>query len=160
DAFADGHDEIAVALLHRPESNSNWTSVPMKSLGNDHWAASFTVDSIGTHLFTIRGWVDHFRSWRRDLDKRLKAEQDVSVDLLIAPARPGAAAAPPPPADGDRLRAAAGFIGGKADAALRVEKALDEEVFRLASLYPDLKHAATYERELRVWVDREKARFS
>src|SRR5437773_11660935 len=76
DVFADGHDEIAVALLHRPESSASWTSVPMTDRGNDRWTASFTVGAVGTHFYTIRGWPDPFRSWRRDLKKRVQAGQD------------------------------------------------------------------------------------
>lgn len=160
DAFAEGHDEIAVALLHRPESSSTWTSVAMTPLGNDRYTAAFTVTGVGAHLYTIRGWVDHFKSWRRDLQKRVKADQDVSVELLIGAELIQRAASRAPVGDGDRLRASAGFIGGKAVVAERIQKALDEDVLRLVSLYPDLRHASSYDRELKVWVDRERARFS
>src|SRR5436190_10305313 len=79
DVFTDGHDEISVALLHRKDGDSAWTRVPMKSLGNDRWAGRFVVTEMGSHRYSVEGWIDPFRTWRRDLVKRLEAGQDVAV---------------------------------------------------------------------------------
>jgi starch synthase (maltosyl-transferring) len=160
DVFSDGHEEISVALLHRHENNPNWTSVPMQSLGNDHWAAHFAVTQLGFYRWTIRGWVDPFKSWRRDLGKRLQAGQDVTLDMQIGADLLSQAAARAPRVDANTLRAAAKFVAGAAPVEERTRKALEEDISRLASLHADLRHAATHERELEVWVDRERARFS
>src|SRR5262245_64753201 len=82
DVFAEGHDEIGVALLYRRDGAADWTAVPMRPLGNDRWAARFSVTELGSYRYTVRGWVDHFKTWRRDLEKRIKAGQDVSAELL------------------------------------------------------------------------------
>ena len=83
DVFADGHDELAVRLRHRPPGTTAWLEVPMEPLGNDRWRARFTADRLGRHAYTIVAWVDHFATWRRDLEKRLAAEQEIEVDLRI-----------------------------------------------------------------------------
>jgi len=83
DAFTDGHDAIACALLYRAPGEAEWREVPMEPLGNDRWRARFTVDSMGRWRYTVEAWVDCFESWRRDLEKRLEAGQDLTVDLAI-----------------------------------------------------------------------------
>src|SRR5437867_3564764 len=77
DVFADGHDQLAASLLHAREGEPGWTEVPMVPLVNDRWRGAFTVAELGRYRFTIRGWVDAFGTWRRDLAKRIDAEQDV-----------------------------------------------------------------------------------
>ena len=81
--LADGHDALSCAMLYRKEGDEKWTEVPMELLGNDRWRASFCVKELGIYHYTVQGWVDHFKSWSRDLAKRVQAGQDVSVDLLI-----------------------------------------------------------------------------
>ncbi|HKB41938.1 MAG TPA: maltotransferase domain-containing protein, partial [Gemmataceae bacterium] len=84
DVFADGHDEISAVLLYRKgDGGGPWSSVPMTALGNDRWQARFTVQGIGRYTYTVRGWIDHFKTWRRDLRKRLQAGQDVAIELLV-----------------------------------------------------------------------------
>ena len=81
--LTDGHDALSCALLYRKEGAAEWSDVPMESLGNDRWRASFRVTELGRYLYTVQAWVDHFKTWARDLGKRVEAGQDVSVELLI-----------------------------------------------------------------------------
>ena len=46
-------------------------------------AESLTVTELGAYRYTIEAWVDHYKSWRSDLQKRIKAGQDVSVELVM-----------------------------------------------------------------------------
>ena len=82
DAFADGHDVVLATLRHRAPGGP-WVEVPMEPLGNDRWRASFVVDEVGRHEYTVAAWTDHWVTWRADLVKRLDAGQDVAVDLKI-----------------------------------------------------------------------------
>jgi starch synthase (maltosyl-transferring) len=83
DVFADGHDQVACELLWKFEEERQWHAVPMEFRFNDHWAAAFTVEKLGRYQYKVRGWVDPFLTWRRDLAKRKDAGQDLSVDFLI-----------------------------------------------------------------------------
>jgi starch synthase (maltosyl-transferring) len=83
DVFADGHDQVAAELLYKFESDRDWKSVAMDFRHNDHWAAAFTVEKLGRYQYKVRGWVDPFLTWRRDLAKRKDAGQDLSMDFLI-----------------------------------------------------------------------------
>jgi starch synthase (maltosyl-transferring) len=46
---------------------------PMQSLGNDRWSGTFKVQELGRYRYTVAGWVDHFKTWSRDLAKRIQA---------------------------------------------------------------------------------------
>ncbi|HEX6587907.1 MAG TPA: alpha-1,4-glucan--maltose-1-phosphate maltosyltransferase [Longimicrobiales bacterium] len=83
DAFTDGHDAITVMLLHRRKGSRRWEEVEMAPLVNDRWRGSFQVPQLGRYQFTVEAWVDHFRTWQRDMFKRVAAGQDVDVDLRI-----------------------------------------------------------------------------
>jgi starch synthase (maltosyl-transferring) len=82
DVFADGHDVVRCVLLYRSERAAEWSRVPMAPLGNDRWTARFVPREMGRYRYTVRAWVDHLATWRRDIAKKQEAGQDVSVDLL------------------------------------------------------------------------------
>ncbi len=158
DIFADGHDRIAAFLLWKREGARRWNEAPMQPLGNDRWRGTFEADRIGRYRYTITAWVEPFETWRHDLEKRLEAGQEISVDLRI-----GA---------GHVREAAEGTRGRDRDALLRWAELLegtDAEAARGAALDPDLaqamkrnacrRFAETYERTLRLEVERERARF-
>ena len=83
DVFADGHDVVVCELLSRFQGEKDWRTTPMQFLGNDHWRASFRVEKLGRYEYTVRGWTDALATWKRDLEKRKAAQQDISVDLQI-----------------------------------------------------------------------------
>src|SRR5947209_8865310 len=47
DAFADGHDKVAVALRHHADDSDDWEEVDMIPLVNDRWAGEFEVHCVG-----------------------------------------------------------------------------------------------------------------
>jgi starch synthase (maltosyl-transferring) len=167
---ADGHDVLAVRLQHRAGHEGPVAEVPMIARGNDEWEAAFVAASIGPHAYTVVAWVDHFLSWRRELEIKARAGVDVSLELregaaLVAEAA-GRAAGPrkgrrrPPESDDHaHLLAMAGVLGGDADPAVRVSAALDERLLELMVRHADRRLASRYPRELPLWVDRERARF-
>ena len=150
DIFADGHDAIACVIRYRHEDEEQWTEIPMEPLGNDHWRAPFTVEKLGQYIYSITAWVDPFQTWYKDFQKRIAADQDVTVDLLIG---------------GELLKAAAErALGADAKKLKHLAKdltpaAVDERLALLAAGYADRTNAAVY-KELRVVVDPIRARFS
>src|SRR5205085_2718396 len=68
--FADGHDAIAAVLLHKPEPAAEWCESPMLPLGNDRWRGEFKVDELGRYRYAVLAWIDHFKTWARDLGNR------------------------------------------------------------------------------------------
>ncbi|TMB66362.1 MAG: alpha-1,4-glucan--maltose-1-phosphate maltosyltransferase [Deltaproteobacteria bacterium] len=158
DIFTDGHDALAAALLYRRKSDSHWSETPMESLDNDRWRATFEVTEIGAYLYTLQAWVDRFESWRQGLAKKLQAGQDVAIDLLIGAGLVEETANRAPPTDKKRLGNFISILRSKQPDA--GETALLPELAALMAKYSDRRWAVTYDKELRVNVDREKARFS
>jgi len=150
DVFGDGHDSIAAAVRYRHENDEVWSEVRMEPLGNDHWRAAFPVDALGQYLYTIAGWIDPFQTWYEDFQKRIAADQDVTIDLQIGAALLKSAAERAGGDDARRLREAARSLTSNIG---------DEKLAELADRYPDLTSASHY-KELRITVDPVRAQFS
>src|SRR5262249_17361069 len=154
--FADGHDVLSVVL--RDRHDEAWRETPMRlvDFGADEWRAAFDVQALGWHEYQIVAWVDRFLTWRRDLRIKADAGQDVSVELLEGAilARETAERA-----HEDRLLEIADALTDDAPVEARVTIALDEELAALMARHAD-RASATVSPIRRVWVDRERARFS
>ncbi len=163
DIFSDGHDSLSARLLYRCATDPDWQSLPMTSRPNDRWQASFAVTEVGFYIYTVEGWVDHFRTWQRDLRKKHEAGQDLHLDLLtgltmIDAARERAGADPGAKALQDlRERFAKAIEANPTEATML---ALGQELTDVIEQYPDRRFAATYAKELEVVVDVPKALFS
>jgi len=158
DIFTDGHDSISAVLLFKHNPETAWQEAAMKPVVNDRWSAEFTVQQLGRYSYTVHAWVDHWVTWRRDLEKRIKAETDAPLDYLIG---------------ADLIDAAAVRAGGLAvlahnaknlrdqlnPAAMR-EIALAPALNDLMLRYPDRRFATKYDHTLELVVDPVRARFS
>lgn len=155
--LADGHDALACALLYRKEGEADWIEVGMEALGNDRWRGAFTVQELGIYQYTVQGWVDHYKTWSRDLAKRVQAGQDVTVDLLIGAELVEKAARQASGMDENWLSIFAKALRGGGEEGAR--QALSPELSRLMALYGERLFVTTYDKILHVVVDRERARF-
>ncbi len=162
DMFADGHDTIAGVILYRPETSPTWLEVPLSPVYVDHWKGVFTVTEIGSYVYTIQGWTDAFQSWRHGLEKKLNAEQDISIDLLIGAEIIAKASKR---ASGKDIQILQNWLTklksvSEKDPMLVGFDAVSEELATLMAKYPNREFATTYTKELKITVDPEKARFS
>src|SRR5690606_26587421 len=131
----------------------------MRPMVNDRWAGAFEVHAIGLHEFTVIAWVDHFATWRHDLHKRVAAGQDVAVDLLIGAEIVEDAARYAEGTSGRTLAAFAELLrsGDRAEA---IELALGGTLEALMCRHAPRRFATETSMPYRLWVDRQKARFS
>ncbi|UCG14892.1 MAG: alpha-1,4-glucan--maltose-1-phosphate maltosyltransferase, partial [Deltaproteobacteria bacterium] len=161
DIFTDGHDALSCVLLYRKAGQRNWTRAAMTFLGIDRWRGEFTVAELTTYWYSVQGWVDKFRSWRQSLSKKVEAGQDVSVDLLIGADLIEEASERGSGPDSNKLKQLAAILRSNNEPIEeRIKLALVEDYAVLMASYPDKDLATTYDRELQVVIDREKARFS
>ncbi|MGH7875749.1 MAG: alpha-1,4-glucan--maltose-1-phosphate maltosyltransferase [Candidatus Binatia bacterium] len=161
DIFGDGHDVVSCALLHRREQEKNWRQAPMTFLVNDRWRGVFTVDDLGRYVYTIIAWVDSFKSWRRDLQKKVAAKQETELDTLAGALLFDAAGQRAAGADAKALKTWARSLRAKNHRLEdKVAAALSDEWAALMETYPDSELATRYSKELGVVVERAKARFS
>jgi starch synthase (maltosyl-transferring) len=162
DIFADGHDTLAARLLYRRGGEPGWTEAPMRRLVNDRWEGSFPVPDAGSYRYTITAWIDRFLTWRADLEKRVTAgEKDLGLQMQIGAVLLSEAARR---ADGPDFAEIVRTIEKLNSPAIRqttkTNLVLGEAAGRLMEKYPDRGSAVTYEKELVVEVDREKAGYS
>ena len=164
DVFADGHDGVGCRVLYWGADGVEQQS-PMELLGNDRWRGSFLVTELGQYHYTIEGWTDRFQTWRAELLRRVAAQQDVQVELLIGADLMENAAAR---AQGEHeailadwgLRLRKADAGDAASRETAIAIALEQQGLQIIRQYPDLRFATRYEKKLSVTVERTKARFS
>jgi starch synthase (maltosyl-transferring) len=173
-AFVDGHDLLAVVVRDRPlgpdrgrearESAGNeadgWRETGMTSAGpgTDRWRARFRVDAVGWHEYHVIGWIDRFGTWRRDLELKFAAGQDVSLELLEGALMIREAAARADSRTADALLEEADRLAEPLPLADRVARALAGDLNSRVAVVADRQHVSA-SGIYRVWVDRERARF-
>ena len=171
--FCDGHDHVSGRLLYRHEGERRWRTANLSSEGNDIWSATFKVVKQGRWEYGVQGWVDHFDTWCSDLRKRIDAQpdplhpeagttdQNIPLALRSGALLLEAAAKRAKGADARTLEAAAGSLRQLADqSAPRYDYPISDEVIEVAARYPDLTLATRYDKDLTLWVDRVRARYS
>ncbi len=162
----------------------------MEPYDNDRWRGSFSLHAPGEYLFTVEAWVDHFLTWRYDMQKRLAAAgfsasppdtstlesgssststpgavpRELLLQLRIAAAliSAGSRRARAPYVDQLRRfsRRFKAAAQGTSPLAEIAALALDTDLLALMRRFPDRRFATRYPRHLPVWVDSKRARFS
>jgi starch synthase (maltosyl-transferring) len=160
DAYADGHEALSVVLLWRAESEAEWHELPMESLGNDRWHARFRIEQLEPHRYRVEAWVDRFRTWRRDLQKRRAADVVERVDLLVGAELVADAGARARGADARQLARWARELREAEVSPAALDRGLSPELSALMGRHGERHDVARSEKELRIDVDRERARFS
>jgi len=163
DIFTDGYDLLSAVLCYRWARDTVWTEVAMAPMGNDRWQGRFRVSQLGRYSYSIQAWVDHFATWYEALHKRVEAEQEVQVELLIGAELIEAASQRATGTDAAELqdRARRLRIPLESGSLAQARSLLEDETLRtLMALYPDRRFATTSPGEFAVVVDRDKACFS
>lgn len=160
DIYADGHDVLSARLCYRRAGDASWSSAPMTPVENDRWRGEFAVAELGGHEYTLEGWVDHFKTWQRDLRKKHDAGQELGVDLQIGAECIELAAKRAAGEDQKTLISIAKTLRTMRAPDKTISLALDPDLTARMDRYPDDQFATRYGNELPVWVDRLKARFS
>ena len=162
DIFADGHDVISALLLHRKDGETQWTEAPMQLINNDRWRGSLVAAATGSYVYTITAWVDRFKTWHHDLQKRVEAKQtDIEINMLIGAGIIKEAAGRASGTDGMQLLEYAETLESEQTRQRdKVKLAVSDRLSKLMEKHANRSSAVTYPKELAVSVDRERARFS
>jgi starch synthase (maltosyl-transferring) len=158
DAFPDGHEHISVRLRHRPPGAEAWSELPMGEPDNDRWTAELSLTRMGRHEYTVAAWIDHFGTWRHDLERRLEADSVTAVDMAIGAGLVREAAERAGADDAERLRAWAEAMDGE-PTPVRLEAGMDAGLLALMEANPDRRFETVWEPPLAVTVDPSHARF-
>ena len=155
---ADGHDILAGVVRYKAAGDQTWSEVPLEAQGNDWWQGRFLVVQPGWYEYTVQAWIDAFATWRRDLKKKADANQSVESELLEGAQLLHDVGQRAPEAEAKWLQSQAEQVR-QGDASVRLRVALDPILASVAARYADRDAGSTYDRTLRVWVDRPRARF-
>jgi starch synthase (maltosyl-transferring) len=160
DIFTDGHDHVGGRVLYKHEDEKKWSHVPMHIVNNDRWQASFELTKTGFYTYTVTGWVDHALTWLEGFFKKYQDAQNMAVELLIGADLLEIMLPQANKSDQKKLTNIITTLrdSSKYDAAINM--VLGKDVHHFIEVYPDLENATTYLRDLKVYVDREKAGFS
>ncbi|MBU1932366.1 MAG: alpha-1,4-glucan--maltose-1-phosphate maltosyltransferase [Candidatus Omnitrophica bacterium] len=162
DIFSDGHDEISAVILYKKAGEKGWREACMKLLVNDKWEGVFTITDLTAYYYTVEAWADPFKTWQKDLKKKLDAGQDVKMDLLVGIGLMEKTIGLASVKDAKRLKEFMDII--KNDKTRSGDKAVpvifSDDFTSLMFSYPDRSGATRYDKELEVAVDRPKALFS
>ncbi|MFC1917852.1 alpha-1,4-glucan--maltose-1-phosphate maltosyltransferase [Chloroflexota bacterium] len=162
DIFADGHDVISAYLRYRQANQSAWTEAPMQLINNDRWRSSFVVTVTGSYIYTITAWVDRFKTWHHDFQRRIEAKQtDIEINTRIGARIIKEAAGRASGTDAMKLlEYSENMESEQIRQRDKVKLAMSDVLSKLMDKYPDRSFAVTYPKELILSVDRGKARFS
>ncbi|MQA99946.1 MAG: DUF3416 domain-containing protein [Actinobacteria bacterium] len=167
DIIRDGPALLQAVVRYRGPDSRSWSETFMVHVGNDRWVGSFRPDDIGTWRYTIEAWTDHFGTWRRDMFKRIEADQNVDLELeesallleahlKTVPVKKRAVLQRAVEAirKKSRKKGASGFSDP------RIAAALDEDVAEIMAAHHVRTNSAMYKPVLELTVDPERARFS
>jgi starch synthase (maltosyl-transferring) len=160
DIVTDGHDVIAAQLLYRREQDADWQAASMQPLFNDRWQGEFQVQELGRYRYALQAWVDRFRTWQRDFKKKVEANQDVAVELLVGAGFIAEVQGRAHKAAARKLAEWAKILRGEGTLEEKLEAAHQPELTRLMGQYPDKRFITLYDKNLTILVDPVKARYS
>ena len=160
--FTDGHDKLRVVLRWQRVGASDEYEVEMKPQANDVWLASFTPPRAGRYRNTVVAWVDHFESWRAELERR-EDRADIRMALRVGSELIEEAAARAAGSDRSILAEWSAQLrtiadDAAADPAAQKAMALDSARAALVARHADRSLAAT--KALELVADRKRAAFS
>ena len=158
DIHADGHDVLRAIVKIRGPGETAWTLLPLTALSNDEWEGAFDVTKLGAYEYGFEAWIDRFETWRRFLEKKIAARQDIHTDLGEGAQMLEAAAAHAPSSQAFYLREQARALS--AENAEHLPALLRASALSAAlAAYGERGVTAVHDRLYKVQVEPVRARF-
>lgn len=159
--FKDGHDLISAKLVWGSAAGERLGSVGLRYEFNpDHWFGQFSLDEPGMFEMWVEAFPDHFGTWRRDLRKRLDAEQDIRQEFLAGAALVSQRVSLAPPEMLEPLTNAAKILGDETlDFEARRRVAFSDALLELMD-GPLSEEDVGHSRRYPIRVDRREAGFA
>lgn len=159
DVLADGHDIIASAVLYKHENAKQWSEVRMQPRDNNNWQASFTVEKQGLYAYKIIGWVDYALNWQHGIHRKIDDHQIVHSELLEGIGFLKKCEKKATNSEKTYLKELIIIFADTSKYNEAVVEAVSDKLHNIFLKYPEKKLVNT-SKELGVYVDRLKARFS
>src|SRR5918995_455643 len=160
DIFREGHDHIAAVLRYRRWHDGTWLEAEMRLIDNDRWRGDFLLAENTRYYYSIEAFPDPFGTWREEVEKKHDAGLDLTSELLEGR---GIIEEVLTRCDADDRLLIERFLQLQNDAqsqAAAVNVLLNGDLLAAISRNRSRAGATTYDREIEVIVDRERARFA
>jgi len=157
--LADGHDIIAASVLFKHESDKKWEEKRMQNVFDDDWQASFTVQKQGSYTYKVEGWVDYALNWQHGLIRKIEDNQHVKSELLEGIEFIKIIANKVSATEKTYLKGLQDLFSDEQNYNVAISEARSEKLHQIFVKYPE-KLLVNTSKELQVYVDRSKARFS
>jgi starch synthase (maltosyl-transferring) len=159
DIFKEGHDVLTAVLLYRTIKEANWHEAAMSHVDNDRWSGNFDLQENTRYLYTIGAFTNMFESWRREVTKKSQADEHIESELLEGRALVEHAAKRATEPDKSLLERFLKQWRSSDTQEAQLTVALDEELTQLVERHQERAAWTLYDRELKVVVDRVRARY-
>tara|TARA_R110002096_G_scaffold199271_18_gene383147 strand:- start:824 stop:2794 length:1971 start_codon:yes stop_codon:yes gene_type:complete len=166
DIFKDGHDVLDAVVKWRKRGVRVWEEQRMRFHENDRWFSKFELEDLGEWEFTIDAWMDEFKTWLHEYEKKFEARKadetlqtEITEGAIIVEDSAKIAEAAKCPKDAEILRGVASRIR-EADAKTAMNLVKNGEFRVLMHQWTNRSKSTSYQPFLRIRVERERARFS
>lgn len=159
DIISDGHDVMEAIVQFKHEKAKKWSEVRMFAKSNDEFEISFKVEKQGYYTYFVESWVDYALNWQYGIGKKILDNQFVKSELLegieyIKPLLKKVSAS-----DKKYLEQVAKLFSDEKEYDKAIAEAVSDKLKAILKNNPE-KFLANQSKELKVYVDREKALFS
>ena len=159
DVLVDGHDVIAASVLFKHENEKSWKEVRMQPKDNDAWISKFVVKKKGFYTYKIQGWVDHALNWQHGIKRKIDDNQKVTSEILEGITYLKQLHKKATKTHKKYLENLMDMFANENDYEKAIVHARSKRLHDIFVEYPQ-KMLVNYSNDLRVYVDRERARFS
>ena len=159
DVMADGHDIIATSVLFKHENSKKWEEVRMSPHFDNKWSASFTVEKQGFYSYKVIGWVDYALNWQHGISRKIDDNQVVTSELLEGIEYIKYCISKASVSEKKYLNNLTAMFANVDEYQKAVSEAVSDKLHQIFVKYPE-KKLLNSSKELKVYVDRLKARFS
>jgi len=159
DIFKEGHDVLAAVLRYRTINETTWHEAAMSHVDNDRWSGHFDLQENTRYLYTIGAFTNTFESWRQEVTKKSQAGERIESELLEGRALVEGAAKRATGQDKARLNELLKQWRSSDTQEAQLAVALSEELAQLVERHQERTAWTVYDRELKVVVDRVRARY-
>ena len=159
DLMADGHDVINAHIKYKYGKARTWQHAPMHLVGNDEFEGEFTVEKQGQYTFTVEAWIDYPLTWQHNIERKIADNQHVNVELLDG-IQYLKTAIKKAKEEKEYLNSLITAFEDPDQYAYAIEQAQSSQLHDIFHGNPTKEFVTTYDLELPLYVDRQKALFS
>jgi len=157
--LGDGHDVVGASVLYKHENDEDWSESRLQLIVNDEWQTSFIVAKQGFYTYKVEGWIDYALNWQHGIERKIDDGQHVKSELLEGIDYLKDLLDKTSASEKAYLEACIEAFGDESKYEKAIAEAKSKKLHKIFEKHPT-KILSNSSKELKVYVDRPKARFS